>query len=186
MDTALMEYTAEDLIAHKLQRAKILVAKPKFAQEGADLLALLGVSDGAKFCRIQCKGRSLVSSSTAHVEIPRRYVSDAFIVFLFVDTGSFDETHLFCFLGTDIKANWKLTDDQYRLIITKSQFATELSKFVFSDQKIHEIKKVIVNVDVQGEFNKVVCGYFEATLDNVTMSATGEVGNAKSKSDSSV
>lgn len=34
MDTTLMEYTAEDLIAHKLQRAGILISKPKFDREG--------------------------------------------------------------------------------------------------------------------------------------------------------
>ncbi|HEY5866461.1 MAG TPA: hypothetical protein VI542_13090, partial [Candidatus Tectomicrobia bacterium] len=82
MDTTVMEYTAEDLITHKLLRAKIFVAKPKFDLEGADLLALLNVSDGAKFCRIQCKGRSLVHSPTSQVEIPKGYVTGGFIVFL--------------------------------------------------------------------------------------------------------
>lgn len=80
-DTTVMEYTAEDLIAHKLQRANILVAKPKFDQDGADLLALLHVKDNAKFCRIQCKGRSL-GKYGASVEIPTKYVSDGFVLFL--------------------------------------------------------------------------------------------------------
>ena len=50
MDPSVMEYTAEDLIAHKLTRSGFLVAKPRFDQEGADLLAFLKVKDGAKFC----------------------------------------------------------------------------------------------------------------------------------------
>ena len=88
MDTTVMEYTAEDLISHKLQRHDILVAKPKFDQEGADLLGLLGVSDGAKFVRIQCKGRSLVNSDHSTVDVPMPYVTDGFVLFLFVETGA--------------------------------------------------------------------------------------------------
>lgn len=51
-DITVMEYTAEDFIAHKLQRSGFLVAKPKFDQDGADLHAFLDVKDNAKFCRI--------------------------------------------------------------------------------------------------------------------------------------
>jgi hypothetical protein len=97
MDTSVMEYTAEDLIAHKLQRGGLLVAKPKFDQEGADLLALLDVADGAKFCRIQCKGRSFGGSPHSSVVVPMRYVTDAFVLFLFIETGELKRTHLYCF-----------------------------------------------------------------------------------------
>lgn len=47
MDTTHIAYTAEDLIAHKLQRYGLLVAKPKFDQSGTDLIALDEVKDGA-------------------------------------------------------------------------------------------------------------------------------------------
>lgn len=74
MDTTLMEYTAEDLIAHKLQRAGILISKPKFDREGTDLIALMEVKGGAIFCRIQCKGRSLIKSESSSIKIPQKYV----------------------------------------------------------------------------------------------------------------
>ena len=43
----------DDFLAHKLQRSGLLVAKPKFDRDGTDLIALMEVADGAKFCRIQ-------------------------------------------------------------------------------------------------------------------------------------
>lgn len=86
-DTTIMEYTAEDLIAHKLQRSGLLVAKPKFDHDGADLLVLLDVKDNAKFCRVQCKGRSLRTRKHTEVLIPRKYATNGFVVFVFVETG---------------------------------------------------------------------------------------------------
>src|SRR6266850_6387677 len=103
MDTTVMEYTAEDLIAHKLQRAGILVAKPKFDRASTDLPGLLDVDDAARFCRIQCKGRSLVHSSKADVNVFVDDVSNAFILCLFVATGDSDMTNLFAFFGSEIK-----------------------------------------------------------------------------------
>ena len=117
-----MEYTADGLIAHKLQRAGILVAKPKFNQEGADLLAFLDVSDGAKFCRVRCKGRSLVRSSSSSIEIPTHYVTDGLIMFLFVETGASDNTHLYCFFGPEIRA-WGVRNGSYFLSISRSAIA---------------------------------------------------------------
>ena len=86
MSSSSLEHIAEDFIAHVLQRNHILVAKPKFDHNGTDLIALLDVADGAKFCRIQCKGRSLINCKRSHIDIPEGYVTDAFVVILFVET----------------------------------------------------------------------------------------------------
>ena len=80
MDTAKTEHIAEDLIAHELQKSGILVAKPKFDREGADLLAFLEIADGVKFCRIQCKGRTIIDSKKSNIRIPQSYVSPSFII----------------------------------------------------------------------------------------------------------
>ena len=80
MDTTHLEYTAEDLISHKLMQAGLLVAKPKFDREGTDLLALLQMADGVKFCRIQCKGRS-IKDSNSNIKIPTSYVTNGFVLF---------------------------------------------------------------------------------------------------------
>src|SRR5262245_11779958 len=116
MDTTVIEYTAENLISHKLQRAGILVAKPKFDRDGTDLLGLLNVADGARFCRIQCKGRSLLRSSSSSVEIFADYVSNALILFLFVETGDSDTTNLFAFFGSEIRKKWEEAEKEGRTL----------------------------------------------------------------------
>lgn len=108
VSTSSLEHIAEDLISHALQRNNILVAKPKFDHNGADLLALLDVSDGAKFCRIQCKGRSLLNSPDSRIEIPSIYATDGLVVILFIEDGNPVEECLYCFFGKEIR-QWKKT-----------------------------------------------------------------------------
>ena len=156
-DTSVMESTAEDLISHKLLRGGILVAKPKVDQEGADLLGLLQVTDGARFCRIQCKGRSLLGSAHTSVELPARYVTSAFVLFLFVETGDQDTTHLFVFLGSEIQQAWTPIEIDgkpgYRLSISKAKVERDLTPYRFTDQRVEEVKRVIRNANVAGEFS---------------------------------
>jgi hypothetical protein len=175
MDTSVMEYTAEDLIAHKLLRSSILVAKPKFDQQGADLLAFLAVNDGARFCRIQCKGRSLISSSTAQVEVNKEWVTSAFVVFVFVETGQTDETYLYCFTADDIHTIWNASGDRLSLSITAAKLQSELAPYRFSEPKVEQIKAIIRTADVPTEFRQVVSGSLDVTLEPVKLEATGTV-----------
>ena len=166
MDTTHIAYTAEDLISHKLQRSELLVAKPKFDREGADLLVFMDVGAGAKFCRIQCKGRSLVNLLSSNVVIPKSYVTGAFILFLFVDDGNKRETNLFCFFSSDIEKRWKLKTfrnparDYYYLSFSKPTFNDyskkgNLTEYSLTDQKIDEIKNVIRQSDIRKEFKQL-------------------------------
>ena len=159
-----MEYTAEDLIAHKLQRAGILVAKPKFDHDGADLLILLDVKDNAKFCRVQCKGRSLVRSKTASVRITEAYATDGFILFIFVETGESEKTFLYCILGREIRNTWRLLKAEYVLNLTRAGFESKLQEYVLNANRINSIKKAIFEVNVVGEFALMNHGGAEITL----------------------
>jgi len=147
MDTTYLEYTAEDLIAHKLQRGGLLVAKPKFDRDGTDLIALMEVADGAKFCRIQCKGRSLISSVNSNVEIPKEYIQGAFLVFLYIDVGD-NDPHIFCFAKEEIEVNWNLKTNKrhkenYHLNFSKTTFREKLSAYRFTTDRIDQIKEII-------------------------------------------
>jgi len=177
MDTTLMEYTAEDLIAHNLQRSGILVAKPRFDQEGADLLAFLQVKDGAKFCRIQCKGRSLLQSTTAHVEVPKKYVTGGFVLFLFIETGHKEKTLLYCFTADSIREKWTSQEDQFSLSISETKLTSSFAEFEFNDDKIVLIRSIIERSDTSEEFRQIIHGSLNVTLDPVTLKATGTVGD---------
>ncbi|MBC7818893.1 MAG: hypothetical protein IAG10_18555 [Planctomycetaceae bacterium] len=167
-----MEYTAEDLIAHKLQRSGILVAKPKFDQAGADLIGLLHVDDGARFCRIQCKGRSLLHSPNSFVDVFADYVSNAFILFLFVETGDSETTNLFAFFGSEIKKKWSQRERDghqvYRLSITASKLNDEWMPYRFNDSRVESIKQLIRNANVTGEFAHVFTAQAHVTIGAVT------------------
>jgi hypothetical protein len=153
MDTSHLEYTAEDLISHKLQRGGLLVAKPKFDRDGTDLIALMEVADGAKFCRIQCKGRTLTGNKSSNVVIPEEYVSGAFFVFLYVEIGE-SKPFIFCFSTKEMISRWKLNPDKknnkkyYYLGFTKNTILnnknkSNLQKFLFTDNSIGKIKEII-------------------------------------------
>ncbi len=141
MDTTKLANVAEDLIAHKLQRGGILVAKPKFDRLGADLLGLIEVSDGAKFCRIQCKGRS-VRARGAHIEIPFSYVTPAFILVLYLEADD-DTGPLYCFFESDMKTWTRNAEDEYKLSLPKSSYAAILKGNLFVPATVERIKQII-------------------------------------------
>jgi hypothetical protein len=153
MDTTHLEYTAEDLIAHKLQRGGLLVAKPKFDREGTDLIALMDVADGAKFCRIQCKGRTLIENKSSNVEIPEEYTKGAFWAFLYIDIGE-DNPRIYCFSSKEIIKHWKLKTNKrihkncYYLSFTPKEILNkrkqfDFAEFRFTEKKIEKIKETI-------------------------------------------
>lgn len=149
-DTTQIAYTAEDLISHKLEREGFLVAKPKFDQDGADLLVLTNVRDGASFGRVQCKGRSVIKQNS-FIEIPQKYVSDAFLVTLFIEDGNHDEANLFFFFSEDIK-KWVLKKGIYRLSIDKNCYKETFLKYRFSPEKHpKKIRTLIEKTDVNKE-----------------------------------
>jgi hypothetical protein len=149
----LLEHVAEDLISCRLQEAKILVAKPKFDINGTDLLGFLSVDDGAKFCRIQCKGRSLIRSP-ANIKIPLDYVTSGFVVVLYLETRD-DEALLCCFFEEDIKAWRKNSKDEYQLHLPKVSSQKKLAAFRWSVKKAEHIKEVIRNSNVRLETDQL-------------------------------
>ena len=159
-DTTHLSYVAEDLIAHKLQRAGFLVTKPKFDQEGADLLVFLSIGDASKFCRIQCKGRTVINRNS-NVEIPASYISNAFILLIFVEDGNKD-TNLYCFFNEDIEHFFKLKEyknvakNKYRITIPKNISTNKkFTPFLFDTTKIKLIKNRIKNINTDEEMRKI-------------------------------
>lgn len=164
MSSSSLEHIAEDAIAHVLQRNRILVAKPKFDHDGADLIALLDVADGAKFCRIQCKGRSLINCKKSYINIPEHYVTDAFFVILFFEDDCIvgQNLSLFCFFGLDIRKKWKIDNKRnYTLRFSRKNYKETLSEYAFDNQTVYKIIKTIINVNLHGEFNTMGHGYAE-------------------------
>lgn len=175
MSTSSLEHIAEDLISHVLQRHNVLVTKPKFDHNGADLLALLDVADGAKFCRIQCKGRSLINNEKSNITISTDYVTDGFIVILYIEHDSdIAEQNMFCFFGQDIR-QWTKRGKNYELSFTRSNYKKKFAEHIFCNQVVHKIIKSIININVNGEFKSMGHGYAELTIPPPILRASGSV-----------
>jgi hypothetical protein len=149
-DTKQIERIAVDRIAHELQRKDILVAEPRFDQNGADLLGLVEVNDDAKFCRIQCKGRSVADGKHPEVTIPCKYVSNGLVVFVYVETGDDEEPRVYCFFGDEVK-KWKKRENEYVLPLSKNPLGG-LDEYRFNDRRAEQIKDIMRFISIKREF----------------------------------
>jgi hypothetical protein len=155
VDTKRIEHIAEARISAELQQAELLVAKPWFDREGTDLLVFDEMKDGVKFCRIQCKGRSLGKRSSS-VAVPSAYVTNGFVVILCVLMDQ--AQRLYCFLASDI-CRWSLSPaKEYRLNIKRVTYEVDLSRYILDSTKIDLIKSIIRNAETSGEFRIAVHG----------------------------
>jgi len=140
-DTSHLEHIAEDYISSKLQEAGFLVAKPKFDRDGTDLIILLSVNTGAKFGRVQSKGRSLEKSVHSNISIARKYVVEPFFLLVYVKYKP--NSNLYVFFTEEIK-EWNILNDNYVFYISRNSIdRSSLDKYLFGKDKISKIKKIV-------------------------------------------
>lgn len=156
MNTSQLENVAESLIAHELMRMGFLVAKPLADELGADLIAFADFNDGVRFCRIQCKGRSVGTGNT-QIVVPSKYVTPAFVLFLYVNTGV-GSGQLFCFFASDIR-QWKLgVKGNYALRLSRSIVDGPLQFYRVNDQKMSLLSALVNTASHTGIFHDAVYG----------------------------
>jgi len=135
---------------------EIITASPEVDMNGADLLAIIKVQDGAKFARIQCKGRTLTSlKSKTSIKIKKSYVTGTFTLLLYVHCPYDSTEHLFCFFAHDIKGRqelWKITDSEYRLSLYGKTFGEKFDLFGFTESRVKALKEMIEASDMDKEF----------------------------------
>lgn len=173
-DTKILELVAEHFVSHTLGRYGILCAKPYFDQIGADLLGIMELDGIAKFCRIQCKGRT-VKENNSSVCIPIEYVDSDFAAFLFVEDGKLEESKLYCFFADDFR-NWSpLPKDgpiNYVLYLKKNgAFRDDLREYEFEEDRANRLKVLIENVDIRKAFSylrAVIRSYPDMTITQKT------------------
>ncbi len=158
-DTILIGTSIENYVAYKLYKWDILVAKPYFDRNGADLLALRKVDREAKFIRIQSKGRTIKGNHTSSLEIPKSYVDKDFVVFLHIEIERIDdenEIYLYCYFTDDI-TKWDCDKDNYKLYIPNKFYEKDSFKVcLFNKEKAHKIIEIIENANVEESFDKYI------------------------------
>lgn len=135
---------------------EIITATPDVDINGADLLAIMRVQDGAKFARIQCKGRTLANpKATNKIEIEKSYVTGTFTLLLYLHCPYDSTEHLFCFFAYDIKGCghlWRTTDNKYKLSLYAGTFKQKLDLFRFNESRVKVLKAIIRDSDMGKEF----------------------------------
>ncbi len=158
MDTKPLEIEAESFIKHELLKYNFNVTKPDFDTEGADLLIIDSIQNKfTHFLKIQNKGRTLNCGS--HIEIPKKYVEDNFIVFLYVKMKSF-ETSLFVFFYEDI-VEWATRDNKYILSFNENKLqSVDFSKHEFTKGKVEYIKQKLKRSKIKKYTTLIIDGIF--------------------------
>ena len=158
MDTSTLENIAEDYISHRLQKGGLLVAKPKNDRLGTDLLVFHEIDDGVKFCRVQAKGRSFATSNKTNIRIPKNYVTNGFVLFLYLEVSESvfeSEARLYIFFPQEIN-QWSLTpNNEYQLNLSLTNYEEKLKSNRFSLDKINQLKIVIKTAEIHGEFKRM-------------------------------
>ncbi|MCP4117399.1 MAG: hypothetical protein GY737_18800 [Desulfobacteraceae bacterium] len=164
MDTKPLEIESESYIQHELLKFGFKVTKPTFDTDGADLLIIDDVQNKfTKFLKVQCKGRTLKSNGN-HIEIPKEYVTENFVVFLYVRCENF-ESCLFSFFYQDI-VQWNIRNNKYIFNFTfskltsqeivKNKFRHETVKIIKEKLESSMIKKYTSLIIDEGFLNKAI------------------------------
>lgn len=112
------EQEAELLITSRLLKHKFNVTKPSLDKEGADLLIVDNIKGKTtKFLKVQSKLRTVSKKQGNSVNISMDYVTDNFVLFLYISRDE-EEELLYTFFSEDI-LNWRITSNCYVLTLSE-------------------------------------------------------------------
>lgn len=163
MDTKPLEEQAESYVRHTLLKYEFLVTKPTFDQEGTDLLIVNDIrSKTTPFIRVQCKGRMV--STGSNVTIPKDYVDENFIVFLYVIKKESKDHFLYVYFQEDIE-KWTDAGNTYRLYINRTfDEDNSYKERLFNKLIVPKIKNILlkqtINQQVKVHDSIIVDGIF--------------------------
>lgn len=153
MDTKLLENEALDWITSSLSRYKIRFVKMSFDEDGADFYVVKKEDSKSslilKCLKGQSKGRNITMRGE-DVVIPRDYVTDNFLAFVYVKNEDTDEVATYMYSADDIRKTWKDAGDNYRLYLPKDfNHKEENLKYLFNKQRSELIEKLLDKVGIK-------------------------------------
>ena len=150
MDTKPLEHEALDWITSSLSRYNKRFVKMSFDEDGADFYIVKKVESESslilKCLKGQSKGRNITKRSE-NVVIPKEYVTDNFLVFVYVKKEDTDEAVTYMYSADDIRNTWKDTEANYKLYLPQKFNHEEANqKYLFSKQRSEIIDKLLHEV----------------------------------------
>ena len=173
-DSTPLEEQAENYVKSQLLKFDFNVMKPSFDKKGSDLIIIDKLEkQNSRLLKVQSKGRT-VSEKSTNVKIPKTYVLNDFILFIYAIDSEKNES-CFLFLPNDIK-QWKSNGDNYTLTFNKSKISTDYFKSKLLNQELaYKIKQLLLITDIKKYTSIIIDGIFLEKAIKITTQTYQEI-----------
>lgn len=147
MDTKPLELEALNEIESKVARYGYKYARINYDEDGGDLYIIEKCEGNTlSYLRCQSKGRSIYPSHSS-VVIPKSYISEDFLVFVYVKPMDLDDVETYLYTANDIVSVWEESEKSYSLYLSKD-FISEKSndKYLFKKDRALIIRELLTSV----------------------------------------
>ncbi|WP_282142802.1 hypothetical protein [Cellulophaga baltica] len=170
MDSKPLEEQAENHLKSQLLRFDFKIAKPSFDKLGSDLLIVDSIkSDKTRFLIIQSKGRTLTKNRSSNIQIPKKYLADNFVVFLYTIDEEKNES-LFMFTSADIES-WNYNKGKFTLSFNSDKISSYyFSEKLFDNRLAKKLKEALIKVKVKNYTSVIIDAIFLERAINKTIS----------------
>ena len=136
VDTKPLEKEALNFILSTVERYGQKSAMVNFDKNGGDFYVFKPIGNNkCVYLRCQSKGRR-VSSRGSTVVIPKTYVGDDFLIFVYVKPDDFDKVAVFLYTAEDIRGTWKDRGESYKLSLCKTFIERRKNnEFLFNSER---------------------------------------------------
>ncbi|WP_341904776.1 hypothetical protein [Fluviicola taffensis] len=159
IDNKPLEEQAENYIKSQLLKFDFNVLKPSFDKKGSDLIIVDNIEkQNIRLIKVQSKGRKISTKST-NVKIPKTYVQDDFILFIYTIDNHKNEA-CFLFLPDDMK-QWKLNGSDFVLSFNENKVLTKYFKDKLLNQILaNQIKQLLSKTEIMEYTSIIIDGIF--------------------------
>lgn len=144
MDTKPLELEALNYIESMVARYGFHYCFINYDENGGDFFIIQEIdSNLCTHLRCQSKGRSIFPN-TSSIELKKHYVSDDFLVFVYLKPEDLDCVATYLFTGKDIKAKWKDHSDSYSLYLGRDFINNkENNAYIFNKERASIIESLL-------------------------------------------
>ncbi len=147
MDTTKLELQAEHFVNSTLSKFEFLISKPQYDKEGCDLQILDNTMHPTRLIRVQSKGRTFDNST--NIEIPKKYVDDDFILFIYL-VDNLKNEQLYIFFPEEIRC-FSSNSSHYKIFCAKNDFETKYQSNLFDNEKAEQLRSRLLSAKIKNE-----------------------------------
>lgn len=178
-DNKPIEKQAENYLKSQLSKFDFDYQEPSYDKNGSDLTIIENYkAKKTKLLNIQSKGRT-VSNRSTNVKIPKKYVNERFILFIYTVDEDKNES-LFMFLPSDIK-KWNLnTNNEYTFSFNSKKIKEKyFQDKIFNISKAGELRDILTRSEIKDYTTILIDGVFLENAIKSTISTYSKIWKKK-------